>query len=107
MGRTAQMLVAGSIVLLLASSAATALAAPGASGGPSERSSTLVSASPAVFAERVTAAHQGAGGGGLGSLQNAIELIVLAGVCAVGVAFYSAASSQRDGTRVPVPVRRR
>src|SRR5918996_872309 len=104
MGRTAQMLVAGSIRLPLASSAATPPPSPppGPPGGPGGRSPPLVSASPAVFAERVTAAHQGAGGGGLGSLQNAIELIVLAGVCAVGVAFYSAASSQRDGTRVPV-----
>jgi hypothetical protein len=107
MGRMGQILVAGSIVLLLALSAVTAPAAPVASGGRVERSSTLVSTSPAVFAERVTAAYQSTGDRGLGSLQNTIELVVLAAVCAVGVAFYAAASAQRDGARVPARIRQR
>jgi len=94
MGRTGrQVLVAGSIVLLLASSAVTGVAAPIASGGPIEPSSTL-SGSPAAFAERVTATHgQGAGGRGTGSLQTALELIVLAAACAIGAAFYSSTSA--------------
>jgi len=108
MGRTGRrVLVAGSIVLLLASSAVTGVAAPVASGGPLEPSSTL-SGSPAAFAERVTATHgQGAGGGSIGSLLTAIELIALAAACAIGVAFYSSTSAPSDGTRVPAPIRRR
>jgi hypothetical protein len=110
MGRMGQILVAGSTVLLLALSAVTVLAAPitpGAPGGPTERSSTLVSASPAVFAERVTAAQQSAGDRSLASLQTTFELIVLAGVCAVGVALYSAASAApSDSARMPVRIRR-
>jgi hypothetical protein len=109
MGRMGQILVAGSTGLLLALSAVTVLAAPAGPGGATERSSTLVSASPAVFAERVTAAHQDAGERGLGSLQTTFDLIVLAGVCAVGVALYSAsaASTPRDDSRVPARIRRR
>ena len=108
MGRTERrVLVAGSIVLLLALSAVTGVAAPVASGGPLEPSSTL-SGSPAAFAERVTATHgQGASGRSTGSLQTAIELIVLAAACAIGVAFYSSTSAPSDGTRVPAPIRRR
>ena len=107
MGGMGQILVAGSTVLLLALSAVTVLAAPAGPGGPTERSSTLVSASPAVFAERVTTAHRDSGDRGLGSLQTTFELIVLAGVCAVGVALYSAASTPSDGGRAPAPLRRR
>jgi hypothetical protein len=107
MGRMGQILVAGSTVVLLALSAVTVLAAPGGPGEPTERSSTLVSASPAVFAERVTAAHQASGDRGLGTLQTTFELIVLAGVCAVGVALYSAASAPSDDTRVPAGIRQR
>ena len=108
MGRTERrVLVAGSIVLLLALSAASGVAAPVASGGPIEPSSTL-SGSPAAFAERVTATHgQGAGGRGIASLQDAIELIVLAAACAIGVAFYSSTTAPSEGTRVPAPIRRR
>jgi hypothetical protein len=108
MGRTERRaFVAGSIVLLLALSAVTGVAAPVASGGPNEPTSTL-SGSPAAFAERITAAHgQGVGGRGTGSLQIAIELIVLAATCAIGVAFYSSMSALRDGTRVPSGIRRR
>jgi hypothetical protein len=110
MGRMGQVLVAGSTVLLLALSAVTVLAAPpapGVPGGPTERSSTLVSASPAVFAERVTAAHQGPSDRGLAALQTTFELIVLAGVCAVGVALYAAASAPiNDDASVPARIRR-
>jgi hypothetical protein len=107
MGRMGQILVAGSTVLLLALSAVTVLAAPARSDSPTGRSSTLVSASPAVFAERVATAHRDSGDRGFGSLQTTVELIVLAGVCAVGVALYSAASTPSDGARVPAPIRRR
>jgi len=108
MGRTERRgLVAGSIVFLLALSAVTAVAAPVASGGPLEPSSTL-SGSPAAFAERVTATRgQGSGGRGTRPLHNALELIVLAAACAIGVAFYSSTSAPSDGMRVPSPVRRR
>jgi hypothetical protein len=87
--------VASSIALLVALSAAPGVAAPVASDATAERSSTLVSASPAVFAERVTAAHQAASARGRDALQNAVELIVLAGICAIAVAFYTAASTRR------------
>jgi hypothetical protein len=109
MGRMGQVLVAASTVLLLALSAVTVLAAPsgpGAPGGPTERSSTLVSASPAVFAERVTAAHQSGDDRGLASLQTTFDLIVLTGVCAVGVALYSASSAPSDDAPVPARIRR-
>jgi hypothetical protein len=108
MGRTERrVLVAGSIVLLLALSAVTGVAAPVASAGPIEPSSTL-SGSPTAFAERVTATHgQGAGWRSTGSLQTALELIVLAVVCAIGAAFYSSTSAPSDGTRVPAPIRPR
>jgi len=108
MGRTERrVLVAGSIVLLLALSAVTGVAAPVVSGEPVESSSTL-SGSPAAFAERVTASHdQGPGGRSTGSLQTALELIVLASACAIGVAFYSSTSAPGDGTRVLSPIRRR
>jgi hypothetical protein len=106
MGRTERrVLVAGSIVVLLALSAVTGVAGPVASDGPIE-SSTL-SGSPAAFAERVTAAHGPGVGGRTGSLQTAIELIVLAGTCAIGVAFYSSTAAPREGTRVPTRIRRR
>ena len=107
MGRTERrVLVAGSIVVLLALSAVTGVAGPVASDGPIEPSSTL-SGSPAAFAERVTAAHGPGVGGRTGSLQTAIELIVLTGTCAIGVAFYSSTAAPREGTRVPTRIRRR
>ena len=108
MGRTERrVLVVGSTVLLLALSAVTAVAAPVASGGFPEPSSTL-SGSPTAFAERVTATRgPGAGGRGTQPLQSALELIVLAAACAIGVAFYSSTSAPSDGTRVPSLIRRR
>jgi hypothetical protein len=102
MDRTARWFLAASIVLLLVSSVLPAVAAPapgGASGvNPSEP--------PAVFAERITARHGGYSGK-QGSIQDAIELIVLATVCAIGVAFYSSATPGRDGTQVSMRLRRR
>src|SRR5262245_27270009 len=96
-------LVAASIVLLLVSSVLPVVAAP----GPGAERPVTPSESPAAFAERVTANHGAATNGRNGSLQNAIELIVLAAVCAIGVAFYSSASSRNDGTQLPARLRRR
>ena len=94
-------LVAASIVLLLVPSVLPAVAAP-APGGASE---VNLSEPPAAFAERITTRHRGSAG--KGSMQEAIELIVLATVCAIGVAFYSSASSDRDDTQVSTRERRR
>ena len=107
MGRTERrFLVAGSIVFLLAVSAPGGAAGPAGFDATSDR--TLISASPAVFAERITAGDGRAGGVRAGeSWSSAIELIVLAGTCAIVVAFYSAATAPRTDTRVPVRVRRR
>jgi hypothetical protein len=100
-------LVASSIVVLLASSVMPGIAAPAASDPALDQPATL-SGSPAAFAERVTASHGGyANGRAIGSVGNAIELIVLAAVCAIGVAFYSSTSARGDGTRVPARIRRR
>lgn len=96
-------LVAVSIALLLVSSVLPVVAAP----APGAERPVTQSESPAAFAERVTASHGGYTGGRSGSLQNAIELIVLAAVCAIGVAFYSSTSSGSDGTQVPARLRRR
>jgi hypothetical protein len=106
MGHTERrFLVATSIVFLLAASAAAGAAAPAASDGTTERSSSA-SASPTTFAERAVAGG-GQAGREAGSWQNAIELIALAGTCAIAVAFYSAATAQRTDTQVPVRIRRR
>ncbi len=106
MGRTERrFLVSASIAFLLALSAATGAAAPAALDDTTERSSSL-SASPVAFAERVTAGSRHTGRG-TESWQNAIELIALAGTCAIAVAFYSAATAPRPDTPVPVRVRRR
>jgi hypothetical protein len=103
MGRTVRwLLAAGSIVFALALSVMPGAAAPSALDDASARSSSR-SAPPAVFAERATARD----GHAAASWQNAIELIVLAGTCAIAVAFYSAATARRSDTPVPVRVRRR
>jgi hypothetical protein len=109
MGRTERWgLVVGSIALLLALSAPSAGATPVASDGPAAASSSTLSGSPAEFAERITSLHEQHVSARIGgSLQDAIELIVLAAVCAVGVAYYSSASAERDGARVPARIRRR
>jgi hypothetical protein len=98
-------LVATSIVFLLAASASAGTAAPAASDGTAERSSSA-SASPTTFAERAVA-RDGQASGEAGSWRDAIELIALAGTCAIAVAFYSAATAQRTDTQVPVRIRRR
>jgi hypothetical protein len=109
MGRTERrFLVAAAIVFLLAASVASGTAAPTAFDGASESEQSSLSASPVTFAERITAGNaRTAGGREAGSWQDAIELIALAGICAIAVAFYSAATAQRTDTRVPVRVRRR
>jgi hypothetical protein len=107
MGRTERrFLVATSIVFLLAASAAAGAAAPASDATIEQSSSVSASASPTAFAERAIAGSNHTGPGTT-SWQNAIELIVLAGTCAIGVAFYSAATARRTHTRVPVRARRR
>ena len=101
MDRTERWCLVASIALLLVSSGLPAVAAP----TPGGASGVNLSEPPAVFAERITASHGGSTG--KGSMQNAIELIVLAMVCAIGVAFYSSASSDRDDTQVSTRERRR
>jgi cation transport ATPase len=98
-------LVAASIVVLIAVSAVVVAAAPVSTGGPGHGPSTL-SRSPAAFAEAVTA-RRAPGLGWRESLQDAIGLIVVATACALGVAFYSAVAAEREGTPVPVRIRRR
>lgn len=106
MGHTERrFLVATSIVFLLAASAAAGAAAPAAPDGTTEGSPSA-SAAPTTFAERAVArdgqAHREAR-----SWRDAIELIALAGTCAIAVAFYSAVTAQRSDTEVPVRLRRR
>jgi hypothetical protein len=98
-------LVAMSIVFLLAASAATA-AASAASDATAERSWSASASSPTTFAERAVAGGSHAGRE-TGSWQSAVELIALAGTCAIAVAFYSAVTAQRTDTQVPVRIRRR
>jgi hypothetical protein len=99
--------VATSIVVLLAVGVTTGATASARPDGATEPSSSLV-ASPTAFAQRITADDaRGVGLRGTDSWHNAIALIVLAGTCAIAVAFYSAATAQRTDTQVPVRVRRR
>jgi hypothetical protein len=91
-------LVASLLVALLAPSVAFSDAAPMASGGTSEPPSTLAG-SPTAFAERLATSHRPTAGARSGdSLQDGLELIVLAAVCALAVALYSSASAERDRT---------
>lgn len=91
-------LAAGPLVVLLALSAATGHAAPTGSGESIEPPSTL-SESPTAFAERLAASHTSTTDPRAGnSLQEVLELLVLAVVCAIGVALYSSASARRDRT---------
>ena len=107
MGRTERrVLVAASIAFLLALTAATVAATPAAPGEASPAASPA-SASAVAFAEWVTARERPTGGREAGSWQNAIELIALAGTCAIAVAFYSAATAPRTDSPEPVRVRRR
>jgi hypothetical protein len=107
MGRTERSFLAASIAALLVLSAATAAAAPAASGGTSEPT-VPPSGSATAFAERIAAGQAPATGARAGaSLQSVLELIVLAAVCAIGVAFYSSASGRRDAPGEPPRLRRR
>jgi hypothetical protein len=106
MGRTERWwLVAASSVVLLALSAAAGPAISGAADVAIERP-LPVSTSPVVFAERITAGSSRTGRE-TGSWREAIELIVLAGTCAIAVAFYSAVTAQRTDAPAPVRIRRR
>jgi hypothetical protein len=108
MGRTERRwFVEMSIGFLLAASAATGAAASVGTDVAIEPSSSR-SASPAAFAERITTRDSRAVAlRGAAAWQNAIELIVLAGVCAIAVAYYSAATAApTDLQSVPVRVRR-
>lgn len=102
MDRTERWCLVASIVLLLVSSVLPAVAAP----APGGASAVNPSEPPAVFAERITASRGGYPGK-QGSIQDAIELIVLATLCAIGVAFYSSATSGHDDTQVSTRLRRR
>src|SRR5262249_662481 len=109
MERTVRSLCAAStLVALLALSAAIGHAAPPASGATVEPPSSTLSESPTAFAERLAASHAPATGFREGdSLREALELIVLAAVCALGAALYSSVSDQRDGTSKAARRRRR
>jgi hypothetical protein len=109
MGRTERWgLVVGSFALLLTLSAPYGGAAPVAPDGPAAASSSTLSGPPAEFAERITRLHERHVGERTGeSLLNAIELIVLAAVCAAGVAYYSSAAAEQDATRLPRRIRQR
>jgi hypothetical protein len=97
--------VAASSVFLLVLSATAGTAAPGGPDGATGRPLPL-STSPVVFAERLTA-EDGRGSHEAGSWRDAIELIVLAGTCAIAVAFYSAVTAQHTDAPAPVRIRRR
>ena len=104
MARTERrVLVAGSIAFLLALTALAGGAAPAAADGgtvpPVARP-----ASPPASGERMTATRLVDLGLGMWP---AIELIVLAAVCSIVVAFFSVTAGERGGTRVPARVRRR
>ena len=100
-------LAAGALVALLVLSAASGDAAPAASGGTTEPPSTLAG-SPTAFAERLAAPRTPTTSARAGdSLQEALELIVLAAVCALAVALYSSASAERDRSSPAARRRRR
>lgn len=106
MGHTERrFLVAASIAVLLPLIAVPGAATPAGSSDAAAPPSS-VSASPAAFAERFIADDRPTASRAA-SWQNALELLVLAGICAVAVAFYSAATARRSDTRMPVRVRRR
>jgi hypothetical protein len=105
MGRTERrFLVAASIASLLALTATTGAATPVASDGVVAVSADR-SASAVAFAERAIARDHPKGNRRTSSWRTAIELIALAGTCAMAMAFYSAATARRTDT--PVRVRRR
>ena len=108
MGRTERRFLGpAGIALLLALNAAAGAGEPGDSGATLERVSSQA-ASPEAFAERARASSgTTVSGRDPDSWRHAIDLIVLAGTCAIAVAFYSAATARRTDTRVAVRVRRR
>jgi hypothetical protein len=107
MGRTERrFLGSAGIALLLALTAVAGAADPGDSDPALERVSPQPS--PEAFAERVSASSaRTVSGRDPDSWRQAMDLIVLAGTCAIAVAFYSAATARRTDTRVAVRVRRR
>jgi hypothetical protein len=107
MGRTERRFLGpAGIVLLLALNAAAGAAEPGESDPTPERASSQ--SSPEAFAERARASSSTTvSGRDPDSWRHAMDLIVLAGTCAIAVAFYSAATARRTDTRVAVRVRRR
>jgi hypothetical protein len=106
MGRTERrFLGSAGIALLLALNAAAGAAEPGDSDPTPERASSQ--ASPEAFAERRASSGTTVSGRDADSWRHAIDLIVLAGTCAIAVAFYSAATARRTDTRVAVRARRR
>jgi|SoiMethySBSTD1v2_1073268.scaffolds.fasta_scaffold892735_2 hypothetical protein len=81
---------------------------PGASRSAAahpDPASTLAG-SPTAFAERIAASRTATGARIGESLREILELVVLAAVCAIGVAFYSAASTGPDERPLPGPRRR-
>jgi len=99
-------LVAASIAVLLALDAGPGTAASAAPGDAATPQSS-VSASPVTFAERRAGDERPARPRGADSWRDALELIALAGTCAIAVAFYSAATARRTDTRAGRRGRRR
>ena len=102
MGGTARRaLGSGSIAFLLALMAVADGAARAAAGALMEPSPAPL-ASPSSSAEPAARATVDEGG-----IRGALELIVLAMLCAAVMALYSITTGERSGTRVPAHVRRR
>jgi hypothetical protein len=107
MGRTERRFLGSAGIALLLALNATAAAEPGDSDPTLERA-TSQAASPEAFLKRAGASSgTTVSGRDPDSWRHAIDLIVLAGTCAIAVAFYSAATARRTDTRVAVRVRRR
>lgn len=102
MGRTERRLLAtASIALALALTAGTAGAVP-AGLELAAASSSAPSESPAAFAERAAGGVSSASvTRGASALRGALELIVLAAVCAIVVAVYSATEGERSEGGLP------
>jgi hypothetical protein len=94
--------LSGSLVLLLILTAAVVPA----SAAPDGASPSLAGAPPAAFAERI-ANRPGPSSLGETSIIAGIELVLLAGACAVAVAYYSAARERFDQVRSRRLTRRR
>ena len=103
MGRTARrVLGTGSIVVLLALTAAWGAETPVAVGGIK-----TASPQPASPPASVEPAADRRANHDRWSWRGFVELMVLAVTCSAVVAFYSATAGERGGTRVPARVRRR